>query len=100
MPFLVLAVGVDNIFILVHAFEKDPRSKKEPFGKYVGRILGKVGPSILLTGVSESGCFFLGKFVYIIFDRPTELDDKRNFFRPQFLLAGYKKFFLVFGLEN
>ncbi|KAK7603119.1 hypothetical protein V9T40_003118 [Parthenolecanium corni] len=60
VPFLVLAVGVDNIFILVHAFEKEPFKKKEPFEKYVGRILGKVGPSILLTGASESGCFFLG----------------------------------------
>lgn len=62
MPFLVLAVGVDNIFILVHAFEKEPFKKKETFEKYVGKILGKVGPSILLTGAAESGCFFLGKY--------------------------------------
>lgn len=62
MPFLVLSVGIDNIFILVQAFEKDPIRKEEHrhVEKYVGRILGKIGPSVLLAGISESCCFFLG----------------------------------------
>lgn len=60
MPFLILAVGVDNIFMLVHAYEKEPIKKNEKFEKYIGRVLATIGPSILLAGLAESSCFFLG----------------------------------------
>lgn len=60
IPFLVLAVGVDNIFILVQTHQRDVRRPNETHADHVGRILGKVGPSMLLTSVSECCCFFLG----------------------------------------
>lgn len=60
IPFLVLAVGVDNIFILVQTHQRDPKKPNETHAEHVGRIVGKVGPSLLLTSVSESCCFFLG----------------------------------------
>ncbi|XP_017858960.1 PREDICTED: Niemann-Pick C1 protein [Drosophila arizonae] len=60
IPFLVLAVGVDNIFILVQTYQRDNRRANETTEKQVGRVLGRVGPSMLLTSVSESCCFFLG----------------------------------------
>lgn len=60
IPFLVLAVGVDNIFILVQTHQRDIKKPNETHAEHVGRILGKVGPSMLLTSVSESCCFFLG----------------------------------------
>ncbi|XP_065212714.1 NPC intracellular cholesterol transporter 1 homolog 1b isoform X2 [Planococcus citri] len=61
IPFLVLAIGVDNIFILVHAFDRYPMDEDEKsVEKYIGKIVGNVGPSILLAGFSESMCFFLG----------------------------------------
>lgn len=60
IPFLVLAVGVDNIFILVQTLQRDPRKVNETHEEHIGRILGRVGPSMLLTSVSESCCFFLG----------------------------------------
>lgn len=60
IPFLVLAVGVDNIFIMVQTHQRDPKKPTETNAEHIGRILGKVGPSILLTAVSESCCFFLG----------------------------------------
>lgn len=60
IPFLVLAVGVDNIFILVQTHQRDAKKPTETHAEHVGRILGKVGPSMLLTSVSESFCFFLG----------------------------------------
>lgn len=60
IPFLVLAVGVDNIFILVQTHQRDQKRPNETHAEHVGRILGKVGPSMLLTSVSESCCFFLG----------------------------------------
>ncbi|XP_059489962.1 NPC intracellular cholesterol transporter 1 homolog 1b-like [Neocloeon triangulifer] len=62
IPFLVLAVGVDNIFILVQKVQREPipKNSKEPAELMVGRALGNVGPSMLLTSVSEITCFFLG----------------------------------------
>ncbi|KAL3273722.1 hypothetical protein HHI36_015151 [Cryptolaemus montrouzieri] len=60
IPFLVLAVGVDNIFILVQTHQREAKRKNESVAQHIGRTLGKVGPSILLTSVSESCCFFLG----------------------------------------
>ncbi|XP_013101655.2 NPC intracellular cholesterol transporter 1 isoform X3 [Stomoxys calcitrans] len=60
IPFLVLAVGVDNIFILVQTYQRDSRRADETHEEHIGRILGRVGPSMLLTSISESCCFFLG----------------------------------------
>ena len=61
IPFLVLAVGVDNVFILVQNYQRDVRvSKEETVEKQISRIVGKVGPSMLLTSTSESLAFFLG----------------------------------------
>lgn len=60
IPFLVLAVGVDNIFIMVQTHQRYPRKPNETPAEHIGRTLGKVGPSVLLTAISESCCFFLG----------------------------------------
>jgi len=60
IPFLVLAVGVDNIFILVQAMQRDHRHKGEQTEEQVGRVLGEVGPSMLLSSLSESVAFGFG----------------------------------------
>ncbi|CAG0897897.1 unnamed protein product, partial [Cyprideis torosa] len=60
IPFLVLAVGVDNIFILVQAYQRSIRGKDESRQEHLGRIVGDVAPSMLLSSVAESCCFFLG----------------------------------------
>ncbi|XP_062596314.1 NPC intracellular cholesterol transporter 1-like [Saccostrea cucullata] len=60
VPFLVLAVGVDNIFILVQTFQRDKRRPNESIEEQIGRILGQVGPSMMLSSFSESIAFFLG----------------------------------------
>lgn len=60
IPFLVLAVGVDNIFILVHTHQINPRRRGEDIPNYMGRILALVGPSMLLTSTSECLCFLIG----------------------------------------
>lgn len=60
LPFLVLAIGVDNIFILVQSYQRELPMENETHAEYIGRVLGYVGPSILLTTTSECFCFFLG----------------------------------------
>ena len=60
IPFLVLAVGVDNIFILVQTYQRDHRRPSETLQEHVGRVVGEVAPSMLLSSSSEATCFFLG----------------------------------------
>ncbi|KAJ1522993.1 hypothetical protein ONE63_002129 [Megalurothrips usitatus] len=64
VPFLVLAVGVDNLFILVGTHERLldlPRNPQaQPSAKRIGDTLGKAGPSMLLSTLAEQGCFLIG----------------------------------------
>ncbi|XP_046884533.1 LOW QUALITY PROTEIN: NPC intracellular cholesterol transporter 1 [Hypomesus transpacificus] len=60
IPFLVLAVGVDNIFIVVQTYQRDERMPQEELDQQIGRILGDVAPSMLLSSFSETVAFFLG----------------------------------------
>lgn len=104
IPFLVLAVGVDNVFILVHELDRQnllhgpnaaaptfqgpgfsapmspTNSSRSPFEstndvdassmplylpaeERVGRALAKMGPSILLSTITETTAFALGALV-------------------------------------
>ncbi|KAF0464950.1 multidrug efflux transporter AcrB transmembrane domain-containing protein [Gigaspora margarita] len=65
IPFLVLAVGVDNIFILNHEFERlTLRSGGEDsIEERIAKTLGRMGPSILLSALSETIAFGLGGIV-------------------------------------
>ncbi|XP_055384891.1 NPC intracellular cholesterol transporter 1 homolog 1b isoform X2 [Condylostylus longicornis] len=60
IPFLVLAVGVDNIFIMVHAYNRLDKNQYLSIEEGVGRAVGNVGPSILQTAMSEFFCFAIG----------------------------------------
>ncbi|KAE8827185.1 hypothetical protein PTNB73_08938 [Pyrenophora teres f. teres] len=61
IPFLVLAVGVDNIFLIVHEFERINISHPEgTIPERVSRALGRMGPSILLSALTETTAFALG----------------------------------------
>ncbi|KAB0803649.1 hypothetical protein PPYR_00619 [Photinus pyralis] len=60
IPFLVLAVGVDNIFIIVQTHQRRPRQKDLTIEEEVGLTMAKVGPSMLLTSFSEICCFGIG----------------------------------------
>ncbi|CAE6150022.1 unnamed protein product [Arabidopsis arenosa] len=61
IPFLVLAVGVDNMCILVHAVKRQPRDVS--LEQRISSALVEVGPSITLASLSEVLAFAVGAFV-------------------------------------
>ncbi|KAF7725941.1 hypothetical protein EC973_009178 [Apophysomyces ossiformis] len=64
IPFLVLAVGVDNIFILCHEYQRRADlAEDESIEQRVAKTLGKMGPSLLLSSLSETIAFGLGALV-------------------------------------
>lgn len=64
IPFLVLAVGVDNIFLIVHEFERVNLSHPdEEIDERIAKALGRMGPSILLSASTETIAFAMGAFV-------------------------------------
>ncbi|XP_018008621.1 NPC intracellular cholesterol transporter 1 isoform X3 [Hyalella azteca] len=60
IPFLVLAVGVDNMFLLVSGLQRAEKLPTETGPEQLGRVLGQVAPSLLISTGSEAACFFLG----------------------------------------
>lgn len=64
IPFLVLAVGVDNIFLIVHEFERVNISHSDDdIETRIAKALGRMGPSILLSASTETIAFALGAAV-------------------------------------
>ncbi|VVB09583.1 unnamed protein product [Arabis nemorensis] len=61
IPFLVLAVGVDNMCILVHAVKRQPHDVS--LEERISSALVEVGPSITLASLSEVLAFAVGAFV-------------------------------------
>ncbi|KAF6148392.1 hypothetical protein GIB67_036607, partial [Kingdonia uniflora] len=61
IPFLVLAVGVDNMCILVNAVKRQPLDM--PLEGRISNALVEVGPSITLASLSEVLAFAVGSFI-------------------------------------
>jgi len=58
IPFLVLAIGIDNVFIILNNFQnRDPRLSIE---ERLVSTMKSVGISISLASISEAFAFFLG----------------------------------------
>ncbi|TYZ59946.1 hypothetical protein PybrP1_002423 [[Pythium] brassicae (nom. inval.)] len=80
VPFLTLAVGVDNIFLVVYAtsrmqdelvreeaivfvgLDERPRAVEEIAAVLVSEGLGYIGPSIFMASVAEAAAFAVGCF--------------------------------------
>lgn len=59
VPFLILAIGVDNMFLISRAERLVPEHVLEP--KYrVAFALKEVGPSIFVAAFCEALAFFIG----------------------------------------
>lgn len=64
IPFIVLAVGVDNIFLIVHELERVNQSCPDQMvEERVARALGRMGHSILFSALTETAAFALGAAV-------------------------------------
>lgn len=64
IPFLILAIGIDNIFLLVHELknvtERNPQSSIED---NVSKTLASVGPSCLISAILQLSMFLLASAV-------------------------------------
>ena len=59
VPFLILAIGVDNMFIIANA-NKRAEAFDLPIHKQLGEALREVGPSISTAAVCEFLAFIVG----------------------------------------
>ena len=48
VPFLLLAIGADNVFILVMDIQREKRLERESLDDLIARVFAKAGPSMLL----------------------------------------------------
>ncbi|XP_066232201.1 protein patched homolog 2 isoform X2 [Saccopteryx leptura] len=63
LPFLALGIGVDDIFLLAHAFTEAPPGS--PLQERMGECLLRTGPSVALTSINNVVAFFMAALVPI-----------------------------------
>ncbi|XP_078527897.1 protein patched homolog 2 isoform X1 [Lissotriton helveticus] len=63
LPFLALGIGVDDMFLLAHAFTETGLST--PFKERTGECLRRTGTSVTLTSVNNMIAFFMAALVPI-----------------------------------
>uniref|UniRef100_A0A8C4L1B0 Patched 2 n=1 Tax=Equus asinus asinus TaxID=83772 RepID=A0A8C4L1B0_EQUAS len=63
LPFLALGIGVDDIFLLAHAFTEAPPGT--PLQERTGECLQRTGTSVTLTSVNNMVAFFMAALVPI-----------------------------------
>ncbi|XP_040101128.1 protein patched homolog 1 isoform X2 [Oryx dammah] len=63
LPFLALGVGVDDVFLLAHAFSETGQNKRIPFEDRTGECLKRTGASVALTSISNVAAFFMAALI-------------------------------------
>ena len=61
VPFLLLAVGADNVFILIMEIEREDKEGKS-IDDVIAKVLGRGGPSMMLCAMTEATVFFIGAY--------------------------------------
>ena len=59
VPFLILAIGVDNMFLIARAEREIPAHVKD-HAERIGFAMKEIGPSIFTAALCESIAFFIG----------------------------------------
>lgn len=64
MPFMVMAIGADNMAILVicNQYKNEPPPTSKSFGTHIGRTLCQIGPSLRVNAVAAIACCWLASF--------------------------------------
>ncbi|CAG5924001.1 unnamed protein product [Menidia menidia] len=75
LPFLALGVGVDDVFLLAHAFSETGQNKRIPFEDRTGECLKRTGASVALTSISNVTAFFMAALIPIPALRAFSLQD-------------------------
>ncbi|XP_036206403.1 protein patched homolog 2 isoform X1 [Myotis myotis] len=70
LPFLALGIGVDDIFLLAHAFAEAPPGTPLQVDVWIdeermGECLLRTGPSVALTSINNMAAFFMAALVPI-----------------------------------
>ncbi|KAK6759431.1 hypothetical protein RB195_021177 [Necator americanus] len=60
LVFVVLAIGVNRVFIVVQAYQRLEDSAGQSVEDRIAKVCGQVMPSMLLSTLTESLCFFVG----------------------------------------
>uniref|UniRef100_A0A8R1I1V8 SSD domain-containing protein n=1 Tax=Caenorhabditis japonica TaxID=281687 RepID=A0A8R1I1V8_CAEJA len=60
MPFLVMGIGVDSCFLMIHSWQKERRAQKTGTGNRLGMVYESVGPSITITSLTDFLSFAIG----------------------------------------
>lgn len=60
MPFLVMGIGVDSCFLMIHSWQKERRAQESGTGNRLGMVYESVGPSITITSLTDFLSFAIG----------------------------------------
>ncbi|XP_072918995.1 protein patched homolog 1 [Hemitrygon akajei] len=65
LPFLALGIGVDDMFLLAHAFTETGQNKNIPFKDRTGECLRRTGTSVALTSINNMIAFSMAALIPI-----------------------------------
>ena len=60
IPFLLLGIGVDDMFVIVQCLDNLEPREGESSEERVARALQHAGVSILVTSITDAATFFIG----------------------------------------
>lgn len=64
IPFLILAIGIDNIFLITHEFDRvNSECTSDTLSEKIIRCMRKISPSVVFSLLCQGGCFLLATVV-------------------------------------